>query len=74
MAMTWQEIKQDDTRRPLYQHEEALVLLTVARQTEIRMPMTDEETIFTALFVLEDDVPINVRSYQGALKVNELFH
>jgi hypothetical protein len=32
--------------------------LTVARQTDISMPQLDEESLFTALFVLDQDMPI----------------
>lgn len=35
---------------------------TLIRQTDIQMPMLIEETTFTALFVLEDDVPVTASS------------
>jgi hypothetical protein len=43
-----------------FQHDEVSMPLTLPRQSEIRMPMLNEETTFTALFVLEDDVPLSV--------------
>jgi hypothetical protein len=46
--------------RPQIQHDAHSAPLTLARQTDIRMPMLDEETRFTALFVLGDDVPTEV--------------
>lgn len=45
--------------RPI-QHDELWMPLTLAQQTRIQMPMLDEETTFTALFVLDDTVPISV--------------
>jgi hypothetical protein len=49
-------------RRPPIQHDELSLPLTLARKTDIKMPMLDEETTLTALFVLDDDVPVDVRS------------
>jgi hypothetical protein len=49
-------------RRPPFQPDELSMPLTLARQTDIQMPMLDEETLLTALFVLDDDVPVDVRS------------
>lgn len=46
--------------RSAFQHDEISKPLTLAQQTEIRMPMQDEETIYAALFVLENNVPLNV--------------
>ena len=36
------------------------------------MPMLDEEKTFTALFVLDNDVPTNVRLQLGAYTSEEL--
>ena len=55
---TW--VHPDDP--PSIQHDDISMPFTLVRQTDIRMPMLDEETTFTALFVLEDDVPVAVRS------------
>lgn len=49
-----------DQSQSVFQHDEVTKPLTLPRQTEIRMPMLDEETDFTALFILESDVPPNV--------------
>jgi hypothetical protein len=46
--------------RPQIKHDAVSAPLTLARQTDIRMPMLEENTRFTALFVLGDDVPIEV--------------
>ena len=43
-----------------YQHDEILYSLTLAQQTEIRMPMQDEETIYAALFILDSNVSLYV--------------
>jgi hypothetical protein len=45
-----------------FQHDEVSMPLILPRQSDIRMPMLNEETTFTALFVLEDDVPLSVSS------------
>ncbi|KAG9949376.1 hypothetical protein KCU85_g4316, partial [Aureobasidium melanogenum] len=46
--------------RPPFQHDEAHLPLTVPRRTQIRMPLPDDDPLFTALLVLEDDVPTNM--------------
>lgn len=48
--------------RPPIQHDEVSMPFTLIRQTDIQMPMLIEETTFTALFVLEDDVPVTASS------------
>jgi hypothetical protein len=47
-------------KRPQMGNDVLSAPLTLARQTEIRMPILEEETRFTALFVLGDDVPTEV--------------
>jgi hypothetical protein len=47
-------------KRPQIEHDVLSAPLTLARQTDIRMPILKEETRFTALFVLGDDVPTEV--------------
>jgi hypothetical protein len=59
-------------RRPPFQHDELSLPLTLAQQTDIRMPMLDEETTFTALFVLEDGVPLGVSSQRLQLRLRFL--
>jgi len=49
-----------DQSHPAFQHDEHSMPLTLARQTEVRMPTLEEETIYAALFVLENDVSVNV--------------
>lgn len=44
----------------VFRHDKTTMPFTLARQTNIRMPTQDEETIYAALFVLENHVPINV--------------
>lgn len=61
----------DSSRQP-FQHDGITTTLTLARQTRIRMPMLDEETTFTALFVLDNDVPTDVRLHLGAFTSGEL--
>ncbi|CAD0098209.1 unnamed protein product [Aureobasidium mustum] len=40
--------------RPPFQHEEAMIPLTIPRQTDMSMPMLGEEdALFTALFILD---------------------
>jgi TorA maturation chaperone TorD len=51
--------------RPPIQHDDLSMPLTLAQQTKIQMPMLDEETTFTALFVLDDSVPISARRNPG---------
>jgi hypothetical protein len=58
-------------KKPPFQHDELSTPLNLARQTKIQMPMLDEETGFTALFVLDDSIPISVlRSLVEDLEIN----
>ena len=47
-----------DQSRLSFQHDELTMPFTLTRETNIRMPILDEETIYTALFVLENSVPV----------------
>lgn len=51
--------------RPPIQHDELSMPLTLAQQTKIQIPMLDEETTSTALFVLDDSTPISARRNPG---------
>ncbi|KAG9614766.1 hypothetical protein KCU86_g258, partial [Aureobasidium melanogenum] len=60
------------TVRQPFQHDGTTATLTLARQTGIRMPMMDVETTFTALFVLDNDVPVDVGLCPGAFTTKKL--
>ena len=54
------------------QHDEVLYSLTLAQQTEIRMPMQDEETIYAALFILDSNVSLYVNCLSAPSEAGRL--
>lgn len=55
-------VQDEAPSRPPFQHDEAHLPLTISRQTQLRMPLPDDDPLFTALFILQDDVSTDVRS------------